>query len=233
MSSVQSGSRLTGIWKQWRICLLVFASLIIMIRLCIADWSLIFSGSMNPTLYEGEIILTNKVAYDFQVPFTPIKIPRSDPQRCDIAVFRSPERDEKLIKRIVAVPGDTVQIRNNLIYINDKPLQYEPLPDNYSKYVPDRHRAYSLFYREISEGCTHRIMVTPGTPPQLSNLEKTIVPVGRYFVLGDNRSFSRDSRMYGFVDRENFIGRTSKVLLSFSGTSILQPRTDRFFNTLY
>ncbi|MEM6820474.1 MAG: signal peptidase I [Verrucomicrobiota bacterium] len=225
-------SQIDRIWKRLRLPLLTIASTILFIRLCVADWSFIFSGSMNPTIYEGEMVLTNKLAYDFQIPLTPIKIPRSDPQHGDIVVFRSPEGNANLVKRVVGVPGDTVEMVHNMIYINGKPRGYELLPARYSVHVPKRHRENSLFYREISGTCSHRIMVTPGTPPQLSNIPATRIPEGQYFLLGDNRSFSRDSRMYGFVARDNFIGRADKVLLSFAGKSISQPRKDRLLTKL-
>ncbi|MEM1294048.1 MAG: signal peptidase I [Verrucomicrobiota bacterium] len=231
-SSVQISPSFKKRWRRWRPYLLLLAATIVALRISVADWNWIPSGSMNPTIVEGDVVFTNKLAYDFRVPLTSLKISRNDPQRGDIAVFQSPENATRLVKRIIGLPGDTLQMRNNALYLNGEAIDYQPLSDELAKDVPARFRPYSLFYEEFLGEHQHSIMVTPGTPALISNFPPIIIPEGKYFMLGDNRDFSRDSRMYGFVERKYFLGRVTRILLSFDHEDKQRPRGHRFFTYL-
>lgn len=139
------------------------------------------TGSMRPTLREGDIILVNKFIYGARVPFSGFRLPKiRSPQRGDAVVFIYPENPKKdFVKRLIALPGETVEIKDGTIYINDKPL-LDPL---FSQ----------RYYYNRGE------LAGEGT--------KITVPKDSYFVLGDNSISSQDSRYWGFVPAKNILGR--------------------------
>src|SRR6185436_9965152 len=94
-------------------------------RSAIADWNIVPTGSMNPTILEGDRIFVNKLAYGLRVPFTDMEVAHwSSPRRGEVVVFRSPADGDRLVKRVVGVPGDTVQLANNVLLINGTPASY-------------------------------------------------------------------------------------------------------------
>lgn len=218
--------------RGWQIGVLVFAVAVLTFRTCIADWSWVPSGSMQPTIMEGDILLSNRLAYDLRIPLTPWKISRSDPERGEIAVFKSPEDRKTLVKRVVGVPGDTLSMQDGVLYLNNEPASYQPVSAELFDELPPRSHLYAYFMQEILDDDSYNIMITPGAPNDLRNLPTITVPKGKYFVLGDNRDFSDDSRKYGFIDREKFLGRAASVILSFRQEEELQLRDDRFLQAL-
>lgn len=228
----QSDRRSKRNWKKWQIGIVIFVLCLIVIRSSIADWSLVPTGSMSPTIVEGDIVWNNKLAYDFRIPFTPWKISRNDPERGEIAVFKSPENGTTLVKRVIALPGDTLSMKHGVLSINGQPINHAPLPRETFEKVSPKFLAYADFWQEILGEGPHSIMMIPGAPLILRNIPPITVPEGRYFMLGDNRDFSRDSRMYGFVARDHFLGRATNVLLSFRQGENFQLRNDRFLEAL-
>jgi signal peptidase I len=201
-------------------------------RSAVADWNDVPTGSMRPTIIEGDRILVNKLAYDLKVPFTTWRLLEwSDPQAGEIVVCYSPADGTRLVKRVVAMPGDNVELRNNVLYINGKPSTYEPLDADTIAQVDAQSRPHHLFANETLNGRKHAVMATPSVPA-MRNFGPVTVADGQYFVLGDNRDNSRDSRFFGFVPREEIIGRTSRVVMSLEHNGYYLPRWDRIFRPL-
>ncbi len=187
------------------------------------------SSSMLPTLDIGDLILVNKFDYGLRLPVLNIEIVRNrNPQRGEVAVFRYPE-DESIdyVKRIIGVPGDTVAYLNKRLTINGQPMPEIPLPD----YFDEERMAYTRQYRETVDARSHAILKNPAAPNFIINAHDfpfkehcaykpegvvCTVPPGQYFVMGDNRDNSADSRYWGFVPDRNLIGRAFLIWMNFS-----------------
>jgi signal peptidase I len=210
-------------WKNtWREnkSFIIFLSLMFIFRSACADWNTVPSGSMKPTILEGDRIAVNKMAYDLRVPFTHILLVKfSDPQRGEIAVFDSKASDKRLVKRVVGIPGDTVSMENNQLFINGTAIQYEKNGDN-------TDQLEHLF------NTTHAVRISNPNDHAFANFPAVIVPANHYLMLGDNRDISADSRVIGFVPRNEFVGRSSAVVMSFNYDNFYIPRADRFFKSL-
>jgi len=194
------------------------------------------SGSMIPTLLIGDFILVNKFAYGFKVPFSdwysdPIYLTGpSKPKRGDIVVFKYPKNiDINYIKRVIGEPGDKYELIDKVIYINDKAIVDETidgtkiLEDMDDKFLP-----YDFTFRKTQTGeKTHVSQVNSGNYG-LANHEAIIIPEGKYFVMGDNRDFSSDSRVWGFVDFEHIKGRAILIWFSLSLPFKFQDYEDHF-----
>lgn len=173
----------------------------VVLALVIRTWGVqafkIPSGSMKPTLLVGDHLLVSKSSYGIKMPFSDqVLIPIGDPQRGDIVVFLFPEdKDKDFIKRIVGLPGESVEVRNKLVLINGKRL-----PDTWAHY-------------------TDRIILPHGVQPR-DNFGPVTIPKGHYFVMGDNRDESYDSRFWfrgkgGFVPRQDILGRAFIIYWSW------------------
>ncbi len=192
----------------------------------IADWNIVPTGSMKPTIVEGDRIFVNKLAYDLKVPYTTFPLAAwGEPQRGDIVVFYSPENEVRTVKRIIGLPGDTVTMHNNRLIINGKPVDYE-LPETRPK---GDSGAFPL--EEALEGRPHAIQLQPIQFSKRS-FAPIIVPDHQYFVMGDNRDNSKDSRYFGCVERRRIVGRATAVVISLEKQNAYRPRWDRFFSKL-
>ena len=187
------------------------------------------SGSMVPTLVKGDFILVNKFTYGIRLPVINKKIiDMNQPQRGEVMVFRYP-KDTSLdfIKRVVGIPGDIVRYENKRLSINGKPLAYQTLPD----YLDDERLTYAQQYTENLGKEPHRLlndadrfMPTTGfeSVPLSEYCSHTVqsleckVPPGHYFMMGDNRDNSSDSRVWGFVPEENIVGRAFFIWMNLS-----------------
>jgi len=225
----EPNSKWREIWLEWRGFLLLLG-LMFFFRIAIADWNHVPSGSMRPNLIEGDRIWVNKLAYDVKVPYTDIVLKeRADPQRGDVIVFFSPDRSRtRMVKRLIGLPGDHVRVVNNTVRINDEMVRFEPLVLEETEQTA----------ADLSQGFLHRMEHLPGrSHPMMvagsmrSNLNADMrVPEGHYLMMGDNRDRSNDSRVWGFVPRENIIGRSSTVVMSLrSFREFFVPRSERFF----
>lgn len=190
------------------------------------------SSSMVPTLVIGDLILVNKFTYGIRLPVINKKIISiNDPQRGDVMVFKYP-KDPSLdyIKRVIGVPGDKIVYKNKRLSINGKELSYEPLPD----YLDEEHLTYSKQYREALNNVSHRIIVDERAPAYVQNPDpfpgrescsynlegfSCTVPAGHYFMMGDNRDNSLDSRYWGFVADENIVGKAFFVWMNLGDFS--------------
>lgn len=203
--------------------LLVVSSL----RSALADWNDVPTGSMKPTIEVGDRVVVNKLAYDLKVPFTTIEIFKwADPKRGDIVVLFSPVDGTRLVKRVVAVSGDRVAMAENQLFINDKPARWSPLSTS-----EDPDQGLTFVANENLFGYTHKVMLTPQVPA-VRSFGPTVVPAGHYFVLGDNRDNSNDSRFIGFIARRRIVGRATAVAFSLDRGNHFVPRVDRFFKKL-
>jgi len=198
----------------------------------IADWYVVPTGSMKPTIVEGDRIFTNKLAYGLKLPYTTLPIANWDnPKRGDIVVFNSPADGKCLVKRVVGIPGDRIALRNNQLFINDEELRYEFLGEGSSGTAQSSEKFGHEFYTEDLAGHKHTMMTLPDQP-SIRTFPTVIVPEGHYFMMGDNRDNSADSRYFGFVERKRILGRASAVIISLDLGRHYQPRWDRFFTRL-
>lgn len=218
-------------WREWVKPLLVIAIVLGSLRSSAADWNDVPSKSMEPTILPGDRIFVNKLAYDLKVPFTTVRLAQwSDPRRGDIVVLWSPYDGKRLVKRVVAIPGDVIEARNQRLSINGKPAVYAPLTD------AERAAAESLGYDagkvaiETVDGRSHAVMAE-GVEGALASFPAVTIPDGKYFLMGDHRDDSLDSRFWGFADRKAIVGRAAAVALSFD-FSAWRPRWSRFFSAL-
>jgi len=228
------GVRLVGrrLWRDWRATILFIVFVVVPMKSSLADWNWVPTGSMNPTILDGDLIYVNKVAYDLRIPLTMHRLAHwSEPERGDIVVCLSPEDGRRLVKRVVGKPGDTVEMRRNTLLLNSRPLEYSQTDQNYAEQIPQKHARGSRFAIESLDRTAHPVMTLPSVVA-MRDFGPIVVPEGQYFVLGDNRDLSRDSRYFGLVPRESILGRARAVLLSFDITDKYQPRLDRFFTGL-
>ena len=201
-------------------------------RSAIADWNDVPTGSMKPTIIEGDRIFVNKLAYDLKFPFTTWHLAQWDnPGRGDVVVFFSPADGVRLVKRVIGVPGDRIELVNNQLRVNDQPAEYGPLDPKFPGELPAAERSFHQFATESVAGRSHPVMGTASLPAP-RNFGPVVVPAGQYFMMGDNRDNSYDSRFYGCVDRRRIVGRASSVVISLDRDSWYLPRWHRSFTRL-
>ena len=220
------------LWKEWRITLLFIVFVVIPVKSSLADWNWVPTGSMNPTILEGDLIYVNKVAYDLRFPLTDYRLARwSDPERGDIVICFSPEDGTRLVKRVVGLPGETVEMRDNTLFLNGRAVGYTRIDPEYAEQLPGKVKGKCVLAMEDLDGAAHAVMSVPAIAA-MRDFGPLTVPQGKYFVMGDNRDNSKDSRFFGFVERESIVGRAKGVIGSFDITDKYQPRFDRFFSHL-
>lgn len=224
--------RVRRFWRDWFRPLLIVTILVLSFRSAIADWNDVPTGSMVPTILEGDRIFVNKLAYDLKVPFTTLRLAKwSVPKRGDVVVFISPVDGERWVKRVVGVPGDRIELRDNRLYVNGVAADYEALEKKTVRDLDSLRRVSHNFANEKVGGEIHPIMVTPGSTSRRSFTE-IVVPEGHLFVMGDNRDNSMDSRWFGCLDMNRVLGEATAVALSVDPERHYRPRWDRFFHAL-
>ncbi len=182
------------------------------------------SGSMIPTLLIGDFILVNKFAYGFKVPFSdwfsdPIYLTGPErPERGDVIVFKYPKNpDLNYIKRVVGLPGDTVQIIDKVVYINDQPINVEAIDGGeIMEDMDDKFKRFNFKFFKTQTGEHEHVTQVDEDNIYMANFNKIQVPEDKYFVMGDNRDFSADSRIWKFVPFENIKGEAIMVWFSLS-----------------
>ena len=216
-------------WLDWTAGLFPVILIVFLLRSFLFEPFKIPSGSMVPTLLVGDLILVNKFHYGVRLPVLNKKIiANNDPQRGDVMVFRYPvDPRVDYIKRVVGVPGDEVAYLNQKLSINGQPVPTKALGEFYDedsmRYVP--------MFSEMLGAVEHRILVDPRRPAFFGGDQKSFpmhencryqpegvvckVPPGHYFMMGDNRDNSQDSRFWGFVPDENIVGRAFFVWMNF------------------
>lgn len=202
--------------------LLSFLALMVLFRGAVADWNPVPSGSMKPTIVEGDVILVNKLVYGLRVPLAGTSLyPYSGPIRGDVVVFDSERAGKRLVKRVIGLPGDVIEVVNNRVVINGQPAGYREV-----SVARD-----GLVFEESFYGSRHLITLGPDRSFH-ADFRPVLVPAGHYFVMGDNRAHSADSRVYGFVPRREVVGRVQHVLASFDMDDHFLPRGKRTFAPL-
>lgn len=203
-------------------------------RGAIADWHPVPTGSMKPTILEGDVIWENKLAYDIQIPFTDISLMRiGEPKRGDIIVFTSGEANKRLIKRLIGLPGDTLEVRHNRLFINGEAAKYTKIKDKSLEPQRDIDKEEGIYALEsLSDLKPHVIQVKPFSQNPLGNFQKITIPEDNYFFMGDNRDNSSDSRVFGFVPRSEIRGHATRILLSLNSNDSYKPRFERFLEAL-
>jgi signal peptidase I len=235
-SLAQTRQSLARHWKAER-SFIVFLLCFGFFRTAMADWNPVPSGSMRPTILEGDVVLVNRLAYDFKLPLTDIVLARlGEPQRGDIVTFSSPKDGVRLIKRLVALPGDTVELREGRLVLNGQEValsETHTVTETVDMAGPGRSQALkfqvnALRAQELLPGRPHAVQYYHRANHNPSrNFGPVRVPAGHYFMLGDNRDNSEDSRFIGFVPRNALIGRASRTLVSADILSYWQPRLER------
>lgn len=216
-------------WVEYGVSFFPVILFVFVLRSFIFEPFRIPSGSMLPTLQNGDFILVNKFQYGVRLPIINKKIiPLADPKAGDVLVFKYPvEPGIDYIKRVVGVAGDTVHYEGKRLYVNNKQVDLAP---NGQYFEPDRHNYVSQFTEQLGDK-PHQILLNTQQHqdfmpisrfPYLENCDYTrqsvrcVVPDGHYFVMGDNRDNSLDSRYWGFVPDENVVGRAFFIWMNFS-----------------
>lgn len=212
---------LLKVWRNNK-AFVLFLLLMFVFRSAVADWNSVPTGSMKPTIVEGDRIFINKMAYDVRLPFTRISLYRhAHPERGDIIVFDSEVSEIRLVKRVIGLPGDTIEMRRNKVFINGEALVYEDISVSEGSF----DRTEDLLGRQ------YKVRVRK-SGSQVSSFAATEVPAGHYLALGDNRDSSADSRAIGFVPRDEIVGRSRSVVMSLDYDNYYMPRADRFFHSI-
>jgi len=223
-------------WLDWTAGLFPVIISVFFLRSFIVEPFKIPSGSMIPTLLVGDLILVNKFHYGLRLPVLNTKITEGDkPQRGDVMVFRYPPKPSlDYIKRVVGVPGDTVAYLNKRLTINGQAVPTESVPEFFDE---DAMRYFNQYEEKLGSQ-THRLLndaqrpaFVPGAEkfPGYENCDYTVegvtckVPEGHYFMMGDNRDNSMDSRYWGFVPEKNIVGKAFFVWMNFGSLKRVGP----------
>ena len=213
--------------------ILIVIAIVIPLRSAIADWNDVPSGSMRPTILEGDRIWVNKLAYGLRVPLTMAWISRwSEPSRGEVVTFASPADGIRLVKRIIGIPGDRISMDANRLTINGQVLAYDDVSAESADRRPAPLRNDSLIRTERLESHPHAVTVTPALAGYVDSFPEFTVADGQYFFLGDNRDRSRDSRFIGTVALGEIYGRVTHVALSVDPDRYYRPRFDRWLKPL-
>jgi len=216
-------------WVEYSVSFFPVILIVFLLRSFLIEPFKIPSSSMVPTLLVGDFILVNKYTYGIRLPVANVKVVElGSPERGDVMVFRFPE-DPSLdyIKRVVAIPGDRLEYRNKRLSINGTPVPTRQVDD----YLSKERMQFSRRYVETVNGVEHEILLDEDSPPSMmpgrafpfagncnyntSGLACT-VPPGHYFVMGDNRDNSSDSRVWGFVPDANIVGKAFFIWLNLN-----------------
>ena len=196
-------------------------------RSAVADWHDVPSGSMIPTLLIGDRIVVDKLVYDVKLPFTGVVLAtRGQPARGDIITCKSPSDGRRLVKRIVGMPGDLISLRANRLTVNGAEVAYGPVDEAALRRLVGADAATWTFLSEGLPGHAHVVALSGGgRHPDMREFQ---VPAGKYFLMGDNRDQSADSRWFGFVERKAIAGHVIGLAGSLDTKQHFRPRWARF-----
>jgi signal peptidase I len=228
-AAIEAGIVRQPVWIEYSGSFFPVIALVFVLRSFLYEPFKIPSSSMVPTLLVGDLILVNKFTYGIRLPVLNQKIIQiNDPQRGDVMVFKYPrDMSQDYIKRVVGVPGDKITYENKRLTVNGVPVKYTALED----YLDDERLVYNKQYQEALTGVTHRILnneraptLNPAEVQQFPFKEESctytyesftcVVPKGNYFMMGDNRDNSLDSRYWGFVPDKNIVGKAFFVWMN-------------------
>lgn len=200
--------------REWTKSFIIAFGLFLIIRTFLVEAFRIPTGSMESTLLVGDFLLVNKAVYGARVPFARARTPAvAEPQRGDIVVFiPRHDPDKNYVKRLLGVPGDTLEMRGKVLYVNGAPQT-----ENYA-HAPDPVDVYAsgMFWQ-----CEHipADLSSSACRPTRDNWGPIVIPAANYFVMGDNRDDSEDSRYWGFVERDAIRGRPLFIYYSFDASA--------------
>lgn len=205
---------------------LLFLLCFAFVRTAVADYNPIPSGSMRPTLLEGDVVLVDRLAYDAKLPLTEVSLARlGDPRRGDVVTFSSPKDGTRLIKRIVGIPGDELAMHNGVLVVNAEAASYAGGVSVDERLGPGIELPAWRATEQVAGGA-RTVQHLPSVAAKRDFGPLTLA-ADEYFMLGDNRDNSEDSRFIGPVPRRLLIGRAHHVLLSADITGYWQPRLER------
>jgi len=227
-AAIESGLLRQPTWIEYSGSFFPVIALVFFLRSFLYEPFKIPSSSMVPTLLVGDLILVNKFTYGIRLPVLNKKVIQiNDPQRGDVMVFKYPlDMSQDYIKRVVGVPGDKITYENKRLTVNDVEVKYTALDD----YLEEDRLVYNKQFEENLTGASHRILNNEKAPPvNLSDVKQfphseactyryegftCVVPQGNYFMMGDNRDNSADSRYWGFVPDKNIVGKAFFVWMN-------------------
>ena len=228
-AAIEAGILRQPVWIEYSGSFFPVIALVFFLRSFLYEPFKIPSSSMVPTLLVGDLILVNKFTYGIRLPVLNKKVIQiNDPQRGDVMVFKYPrDMSQDYIKRVVGVPGDKITYANKRLTVNGVEVKYTALDD----YLDDERLVYNKQYQEALTGVTHRILnneraptLNPAEVQQFPLKEESctytyesftcVVPKGNYFMMGDNRDNSLDSRYWGFVPDKNIVGKAFFVWMN-------------------
>jgi signal peptidase I len=228
-AAIEAGILRQPVWIEYSGSFFPVIALVFFLRSFLYEPFKIPSSSMVPTLLVGDLILVNKFTYGIRLPVLNKKVIQiNDPQRGDVMVFKYPrDMSQDYIKRVVGVPGDKITYQNKRLTVNGVEVKYTALDD----YLDDERLVYNKQYQEALTGVTHRILnneraptLNPAEVQQFPLKEESctytydsftcVVPKGNYFMMGDNRDNSLDSRYWGFVPDKNIVGKAFFVWMN-------------------
>jgi signal peptidase I len=221
------------LWREWRGYVLFFCLVWVPLRSAVVDYNPVPTGSMAPTILEGDVVWVNKLAYGLRVPLTTWHVAQwAHPARGDIVVVLSPLDGTRLVKRVVGVPGDTLEMIENRLWLNGRALEYAAPANDYRPTIASELRGAAVFAEEDLSGVNHAVMALAGVRGAPRSFAPITVPPGGYFLMGDSRDNSFDSRAYGWAQRDAILGKAGGVLVSWDINDTYRPRIDRFFESL-
>jgi len=219
----------TGFRKRLRgwVPTLVMIVVLLAFRSSLADWYDVPTGSMQPTILVGERVVVNKLAYGLSVPFLGHRVATwNEPTRGDVVTFPSPKNGTRMVKRVVAVAGDVIAMRDGELILDGVALDYTPAQGPAYPLRPDDPHDHGWATEDLP-GRVHAVMTTDQAP-NLRDWGPVKVPEGHVLVLGDNRDNSADGRVFGWVKATDLEGRVVAVALSLDKDRWFKPRWGRF-----
>jgi signal peptidase I len=220
-------------WREWRWYGFFLCFVWVPLRSAVIDYSPVPTGSMNPTILEGDVVWINKLAYGLRVPLTRLYLAQwADPQRGDIVVVISPRDGSRLVKRVVGVPGDILAMHDNRLELNRRTLDYTTAVTDYGATIASRLERFAFFAEENLDGMVHPVMGLSAIRATHRSFAPTVVPADSYFLMGDSRDNSVDSREFGFVHRDAILGKAEGILVSLDINDSYLLRARRTFSPL-
>ena len=224
--------RISRFLQGWLGILIIAILLSSSFKSAVADWNVVPTGSMKPTIVEGDRIFVNKLAYDLKIPYTTVHLSTwGHPERGDIVVFFSPADHTRMVKRVVGLPGDKIAVDRHQLSVNGRLMKYKPLQTTAIRDTAPASNPYAHLLIENLDGRKHPVAVSRYRST-LDSFGPVPVPKGHYFMMGDNRHNSADSRYFGPVQRRPIVSRASAVVISLDSKWYYRPRAERWVTKL-